>query len=165
MNIKNLILGIGIVVVFALVLWQGIEAFAPSPQWDDFCEVDSPRIPSPIEDEPLQIGKDRDFAECQAKYDDARDKHSQIVFYVSLIVAIIAVILGLSTLSIEPVGSALVASGVWAILWGSAINWSNFATIMRFILLLLALIVLIYLAIKLNTSKKNSFWQKIGIRN
>ena len=27
MNVKNLILGIGIVIVFALVLWQGIEAF------------------------------------------------------------------------------------------------------------------------------------------
>lgn len=37
MNVKNLILGIGIVIVFALLLWYGFETFYPSPQYEEFC--------------------------------------------------------------------------------------------------------------------------------
>src|SRR3989338_6194448 len=39
MKIKNLVLGIGIIIVFALALWQGIEAFYPSPKYDSFCNA------------------------------------------------------------------------------------------------------------------------------
>ena len=42
-NVKNLVLGIGIIVVFALALWQGVEAFYPSPQYEKFCNT----IPTP----------------------------------------------------------------------------------------------------------------------
>ena len=38
-NVKNLVLGIGIIIVFGLALWQGIEAFYPSPQYDKFCKA------------------------------------------------------------------------------------------------------------------------------
>jgi hypothetical protein len=164
MNLKNLVLGIGIVIVFALVLWQGIEVFSPTPQWNDFCSEPERIIRDPAP-EPMEARPLPDFKECQEEYEVARDKHSQIVFYISIIVAILAIILGLSTLSVEPVGSSLIASGVWAILWGSAINWNNFATLMRFILLLLALIILIWLTIRLNTSNEKTFWRKLGIRN
>src|SRR3989344_4002450 len=37
MNVKNLILGIGIFIVYLLVLNYGIEAFYPSPQYEEIC--------------------------------------------------------------------------------------------------------------------------------
>ena len=45
MNVKILVLGIGIVIVYALMLWQGIEAFYPSPQYDKFCSATEFRGP------------------------------------------------------------------------------------------------------------------------
>ena len=148
MNIKNLILGIGIVIVFGLALWQGIEAFKPSPQWDDFCKA-APAYP-------IEVGKGPDmnsascieqggkwtnnycdfYSECQKQFDDAQKTQSKFIFLVSLIVGILALIIGYSILSIEPVGSALLGSGIWSIFWGSVVNWRNFSDIWRFLLLL-----------------------------
>lgn len=38
MNVKNLVLGVGIFIVYLLMLNYGIQAFYPSPQYNDFCK-------------------------------------------------------------------------------------------------------------------------------
>ncbi len=165
MNVKNLVLGIGIVVVFALVLWQGVEAFMPSPQWEDYCNENTiPAIPVKPEAEEREDcvanggvwrnGYCDYYSECQRQYNEASGRHSQKVFFVSLIVAVIAVIIGFTFLKIEPVGSALIGSGIWAIFYGSVVNWRNFSTTIRFVLLLLVLVLLIWLTVKLNKKKR-----------
>ncbi|MBU0760497.1 MAG: hypothetical protein KJ600_00205 [Nanoarchaeota archaeon] len=167
MKIKNLVLGIGIVVVFALTLWQGIEAFHSSPQWDDFCgertttprPLDKPADQITLPECEQQGGVWQDeycdfYYECQQEFNHAEDAHSKIVFTISLIAALASIILGYFILSVEPVGSALIASGIWAIFYGSAINWRNFSSIIRFSLLLVALVLLIWLAMRLNKKKK-----------
>jgi len=161
-NTKNLVLGLGIIVVFALALWQGIETFYASPQYEDFCDISFREpIPIPTESEKPNLLVNEEFERCQAEYDSARDAHAQFTFIVSLIVAIITILVGYSLLSTEPVGSALLGSGIWAIFWGSAINWRNFSDIWRFLLLLTALVLLIILALRLNRKKKKGFLQRI----
>lgn len=170
-RIKNLVLGIGIVIIFGLMLWQGIEAFYPSPQWDDFCDGKTPtRIIETLEQceeiggkwtpqnvqcitTPCPQGYCDFYYECQKEYDGKMDSHSKIVFFIALIVGIIVIIIGYTILKIEPVGSALIGSGIWSIFWGTAVNWRNFANVGRFILLFIALVLLIWLAIKLNVVK------------
>lgn len=166
MNVKNIVLGIGIVVVFALALWQGIEAFYPSPQYEDYCEDG---IGFPGAESNVTVCEDSGgiwkngycdyYSECQKEYDAARDPHAKVVFFISLIVAIIVIIVGFSILSIEPVGSALIGSGIWAVFWGSVVNWRNLSDIWRFLLLLVVLILLIWIAIKLN--KKETFMSRV----
>ena len=90
---------------------------------------------------------------CQKELEKALDKHSWGVFIISIVVGVIALFVGFSILSIEPVGSALIGSGIWAIFWGSLINWRNFGTVWRFILLFIALVALIYITIRLNKAK------------
>lgn len=165
MNLKNILLGIGIVIVFALLLWQGIEAFYPSPQYEDFCgdyrtqeiietqqqceaqggqwnPYDGPKLPNE------STGYcDRDFT-CRQEYDAARESYSQIVFYIAIVVGILALLLGYFILSIEPVGSALIASGIWSFFWGTVQNWSNFTAISRFVLLAIVFVLLIWLALR-----------------
>jgi hypothetical protein len=172
-NVKNLVLGIGIVVIFGLVLWQGIEAFYPTPEYSDFCDEFKRQIVTNLQaceeiggqwnpyEGPKPIGGeegycDRDFT-CRAQYDDAKDSHSKVVFIISLIVGLAAFLVGYGVLSVEPVGSALIGSGIWAIFWGSAINWRNFSSIWRFLLLLLSLVVLIWMTLRLNKEKKGFF--------
>jgi uncharacterized membrane protein len=196
MNVKNLVLGIGIVIVFALVLWQGVEAFYPSPQYNDFCtgnEFGVMTKPLPNGQYPvcnfsksLQEQQDRCYVEegqpifnyddngcavsvkecdmCNKQFNDAQKAHAQVVFFIALIVGIIALITGYAILSVEPVGSALIGSGIWSFFYGTVINWRNFTTVWRFLFLLIALILLIWIAVRLNTQKKKSFWQKMGLR-
>jgi hypothetical protein len=185
-NVKNIVLGIGIVVVYALVLWQGIEAFYPSPQYDQYCTslnypVSFPykegyqadcTVSKELADEQNQcyseqgnpipeydsngcvIGvKECDF--CNKNFNDAQLAHSKRVFYISVVIAIFTIIIGFSILSIEPVGSALIGSSIWALFYGSVVNWRNFSSIWRFLVLFIALALLIYFAIRFNKRKKS----------
>lgn len=177
-NLKNLALGIGIIVVFALLLWQGIEAFYPSPNWEDYCgdkeipgkiiedknscEINGGRwTPQEIRcvTEPCPQGYCDLYYQCNLDLQEDQESHSQVVFIISLIAAVVVIIVGYSFLKTEPVGSALIGSGVWAIFWGSAINWRNFSNIWRFLLLLIAFIAIVWITHRLNSKKKKSFWK------
>lgn len=192
MSFKNIILGIGIVIVFGLLLWQGIEAFYPTPQYDDFCSQGRFEAPYPVKAYPdgsgtncsfsrsVQTAQDQCFKDggqpiyeyddngctiavkscdfCNKEYNDALDKHAQVVFFIAVIVGVLTLIVGYSILSIEPVGSALLGSGIWAIFWGSVINWRNLSNIWRFLLLLLAFVVIIWFTLRLNRPSKKGFF-------
>ena len=95
---------------------------------------------------------------CNKEFEAAKDQHSKVVFIISIIVGILALIVGYGILSVEPVGSALIGSGIWAIFWGSLINWRNLASFLRFGLLFLALILLIFIALRLNKARENNSW-------
>jgi hypothetical protein len=167
MKVKNLALGVGIVILFALMLWQGIEAFSPSPQWDDYCGKVIPRTaPDKLEINQsycLETGGNWTnggygycdyYSECQKEFDDASKAYSQVVFIVAAIAGIIALITGYFVLSVEPVGSALIGSGIWAFFYGSVVNWRNFSNIWRFLLLALAFVLLVWLTLRFNRTKK-----------
>ena len=171
-KLKNIALGVGIIILFGLALWQGIEAFYPSPQYGDFCydnkllrtietreqceEAGGEWTPQNIQciTAPCPQGYCDLYTKCQSEYEEANLSHSKYVFIISLIVGIITIIIGYSLLSTEPVGSALIGSGIWAIFWGTAVNWRNFANIGRFIFLLLTLVLLIWLTLRLNKPTK-----------
>ncbi len=194
-SVKNLILGIGIFIVYMLMLGYGIEAFYPSPKYDDFCKAEGGRYPIKAYDygtganctfsRNLQEAQEQCYADggqpifeyddngctiaiekcdfCNKEFNDANKKYSKIIFVISLIAGIITLFLGFAILSIEPVGSALMASGVGAIIYGSIRNWQNLSDVWRFLLLLAALVLLIWIALRLNR-KKEGFWQKLGIK-
>jgi len=194
MNVKNLVLGIGIFIVFMLMLGYGIEAFYPSPKYDNFCKgAYGERYPvkagfdqtgnctfsKALQDEVDKCYADSGFPVynyndagctaslkecnfCNKEYTDANNAYSKIVFIVALIIGIITLFVGYGILSIEPVGSALMASGVGAIIYGSIRNWQNLSDVLRFLLLLAALVLLVWIAIRINSQKKKSwvFWKK-----
>lgn len=168
---KNLALGIGIVVIFALLLWQGIETFYSTPQYNDFCGeyrtaefITSPErcfdiggnwsyFSEPLKDSNSTGYCDVDYT-CRNNYESALDSHSKIVFIIALVIGLIAIGVGYFVLSVEPIGSSLIGSGVWAIFWGSLMNWRNFSSIWRFLLLLIAFIFVVYLTFRLNNKRK-----------
>ncbi len=186
MNVKNLVLGLGIIIVFALVLWQGIEAFYPSPQYNNYCNTSQYSYPIPEKypaavnctysktlreaeqtcaqngGQPIYDYNDQGCTSavktcdyCNKEFNQAQDAYSKTIFIISIIVGILTLIIGYSVLTTEPVGSALMGSGVWAFFYGSVINWRNLSNIWRFLLLLAALILLIWIAIHINKPNKS----------
>ena len=197
-NVKNIVLGIGIFVVYMLMLGYGIEAFYPSPKYEDFCSAYEfgGRYPVKAYDygvaenctfsRELQGLQDQCYVDggqpifeydddgcttslrecnfCNKEFNDADKSYTKIVFLIALIAGIVTLIVGYAILSVEPVGSALMASGVGAIFYGSVRNWQNLSDVWRFLLLLIALILLIWIAYRLNVSKKNGFLKRLGLR-
>lgn len=184
MKFKNIVLGIGIFVVYFLVLLYGIQTFYPQPQYEDYCDYsgrtyyhDQSACTYPAElsekeracysaggnfvyeyaDNGCIIGGYCD--ECGISYNEDIDRYNERVFWISLITGLITIVIGYSVLSIEPVGSSLMGSGVLAIIYGSLRNWQNFTSALKFGLLLAILVILILLAIRINQRK--SFFGKI----
>ncbi|MEK6892775.1 MAG: hypothetical protein AABX07_01095 [Nanoarchaeota archaeon] len=182
MNVKNLVLGVGIFIVYMLMLNYGIEAFYPSLQYDNYCSASIYKNPYQAMDgknctnlnkineielacysnrgQPVNYSYDSsgcvqslscDF--CSKQFDESRKSYSKVVFVIALIAGILTLLIGYGILSVEPVGSALMASGVGAIFYGSVRNWMNLSDVWRFLLLLLALVLLIWIALRLNRKK------------
>lgn len=183
MNVKNLVLGIGIFIVFMFLLHNGIRAFYDSPKYEDFCkpgvfqgyypEKSIPAYPTnctysvqlrtqeqtcydqkgqPIyeyDNSGCMIGV-KECNYCNKYFDDARNSYNKTVFVIALIVGIVVLLTGYLILSVEPVGSSLMASGIGAIIYGTIGNWENLGNIGRFLLLLIALVLLIWIALRLN---------------
>jgi uncharacterized membrane protein len=173
---KKFILGLGIFIVFALALFQGLETFYPTPQYEDFCKINSAPIIYKGESQcpiipDLQTKADQCWASkgefiyeydsngcpisgrcdgCRIDYENALDVHSNRVFIITIIIGVIAFVAGLFLLSTEPVGSALMASGIWSVFYGVAINWRNFSNSWKFLLLFILLIILIWVALRFN---------------
>lgn len=184
MNVKNLVLGIGIFIVYLMVLNYGIETFYPSPQYDQFCTgqqqyyydaypkmigngINCTLSPTPQQqDQCMQQGGSLVAASydangctasfecdlCGKEYNDAQKGYSQIVFVIAFVIGLLTIFVGYMVLSTEPVGSALMASGVGAMVYGSMRNWQNLSTVWRFILLLVSLVLLVWIALRLNKS-------------
>ena len=195
MNVKNLVLGLGIFIVFMFLLHNGIRAFYPSPEYDSFCKAGSfyEPIAKPItggqecaflrglqeqeqvcylqEGRPIYNYDEKGCAVsvkecnlCEKEYNSARDEYNKKIFIIALVIGIIILLIGYTKLSVEPVGSSLMASGIGGIVYGTIVNWENLGSLGRFLLLLLAFLVLVWIALKLNIGNKKSFWQKIGLR-
>jgi len=182
-HLKNFVLGIGIIIIFGLLLWQGIEAFYPSPDWNKMCG-DKSTIPASTQETCVAAGgrwnpdsapKAVDsqgnviagycdlYYQCTQELDKLSKAHSQVVFIISLIVGILILFISYLFIKVEPVGSALMGAGIWAIFWGSAVNWHNISNIWRFLLLLIAFVLIVWITVKINTSKKSIF-AKIGLK-
>lgn len=186
MKIKSIVLGIGIFVVFTLVLFQGLETFYPTPAWEDYCSSHSSPIATGDTQKcknipELQIKADNcwnskgEFVyeydlngcvingycdDCRIDYEKELDIHSNRVFIIAIIVGILVFVVGLFLLATEPVGSALMASGIWSLFYGVIKNWRNFSESWRFLILFVLLIVLIWIALKFNSKRKLGFFKK-----
>ena len=87
---------------------------------------------------------------CNLEYENYRNRYDKTVFVIALVVGILTLLVGYLILSVEPVGSALIASGIGSIFYGSVRNWQNLTDVWRFLLLFLALVLLIWIALRLN---------------
>ncbi|MEK6899207.1 MAG: hypothetical protein AABW79_03875 [Nanoarchaeota archaeon] len=200
MNVKNIVLGIGIFIVFMFLLHNGIRAFYDTPRYENFdscraagygpggeyfgysyptklpgtencsivsgireqeqqCSVQGGQVLYDYDDAGCITGfKECNF--CQQEFNEAMKKYNKNIFIIALVIGIIVLIVGFTILSVEPVGSALMASGIGAIVYGTIVNWENLGNLGRFLLLLFALVLLVWIALRINRQEKKGFFGK-----
>ncbi|MFH1839789.1 MAG: hypothetical protein ABH849_01430 [Nanoarchaeota archaeon] len=151
---RNFVIIFVIALLFAVFVFAAIDAVYPRPQYNDFCEEKfvEPRLP-----DEQQIVEDQ---ECRESYDAAREKYEQFVFYISAVLSLVAIFLGLylpahaNTLN-ESIGSGFMLGGVFALFFGTIRSFSELGRFTRPIVILLELVLIIYIAYKkLGNSKK-----------
>lgn len=184
MGLKNFALSAGIFIIFVLFVAYAIQAFYPSPEYNNFCNATHlfPKTPVLAEKEiecTPNITIDKKTEECyrqqgspyyeydtnncpisvncdfcSKEFNEAEKKYSGKIFIITIIVGIITIGIGALLFSIETIGAGLMAGGVGTIIYGSVRNWQNLSSYIRVILLFLALIFLIYIGIRMNKKLK-----------
>ncbi|MAG07746.1 hypothetical protein CMI46_02930 [Candidatus Pacearchaeota archaeon] len=181
MQIKNLIIGAAITFLTFLVIFTGVQTFYPSPDWDDFCDEKSIHAPKLAEDRTLcaqdaqqcpngsfvgrdpsnnceffQCNQENEFETCRNEFDTVNESYTKNLFIVTLILGILLLLLGGKLFNLEAVGAGIMGGGIITLIYGSGAYWQYAGDMFRFILSIIALIAVIYLAYWLNkkTHKK-----------
>ena len=178
-NAKNIILIIAIIIIFTLFSVYGINLFYKEPQYNDYCkEKYYPRTPDKLSsyscpetpelylmmDDCYGSGNvvvyqtydehgcllDFDCSTCNKDYENAREKWAKNYFIISIVAGIIALVVGALLFSLDVVGAGLMGGGALLILVSSMRAWTALGDAVRFILLGFALVILIYIAIRIN---------------
>lgn len=140
----------------------GISMFYPSPNYEDFCG--DAKTTEVITDSAkcVEVGGqwsaysseemgeltgycDQDYL-CRQDYETAREKRAKMVFIISVPLGILIIVLGAFLFNLEAVGAGLMGGGVGTLVYGTNRYWQYGENWFRFILSLLGLGALIFLA-------------------
>ena len=149
-NFKQKILAVGIAIIFSLFIGYGINTFYPSPEYSDFCDpFERPlKLDPSTEDTAAQELNIQKQEECRNAYDAVREPYERNVFFATLILGTIAIILGGVVLSLDSVSSGLMGGGVLTVIYGTLRYWGQLSDIFRFLILGLVLALLIWIGYK-----------------
>ncbi|PIN89179.1 hypothetical protein COU57_06395 [Candidatus Pacearchaeota archaeon CG10_big_fil_rev_8_21_14_0_10_32_14] len=164
-SIKNLVLGIAIFILTISASVYGISTlYGKSPQYDKFCpnimtytdctdkgynwiNNSYPTYNGP-EAKPLYVdgGSCDVYTKCQEPLQKAQEEYHRKIFLTALPLGIIILIVGALIFGLESVGAGLMLGGVGVILYGVGGFWQFTEDWMKFVLSILALAIIIWLA-------------------
>ncbi|MDD5012325.1 MAG: hypothetical protein PHQ66_01610 [Candidatus Nanoarchaeia archaeon] len=182
-DIRKIIIIFVVAVLFSVLVFAVIEAIYPAPQYEDFCKninayypdkfygssVVCPNITINQADRDLCTEKkgyieysDYDTNNCPQNYvcntcqnelTSAEKIHSIYLFYISAVLALIAIFIGLflpakeNSLN-EWVGTGFMLGGTFALLFGTATSFVSLDRFARPVIILAELILVIYISYK-----------------
>ena len=172
MNIKNILIGIAIIILTFFVIFYGIGTFYPKPTYENFCgdykelriietqeecgeiggkwtQSIKPAIPETTE---IQGWCDTNYL-CNQEYKTAKIKYSQNLFIITTILAIILISIGAIVFKLEPVGSGIMGGGIITLIYGAGNYWPEANNLFKLIISLISLTIIIYLGYWINKRK------------
>lgn len=178
MNIKNLLLGIVIAVIFLMFFVYGTKLVYDEPQYDKFCnqtyyypeKIVNCSFNSELQKQMTDCYNQRGIPRyeyddngcekslicdlCSLNYDDANKNYSKNLFLISLIVSLIVITISVILIKVSAVSGGLMLGSLFYIIYGTARYWEFMEDVLRFVILGLALVILIWLAYYLARREK-----------
>lgn len=167
--LKKIALAASIVVVLNLFVNMGIKTFYPAPKYEAFCPQDVRKIvteqtacdaaggqwtdryayyakpvPQPAMDQGPLGWCDADFS-CRKVYESANELYERNVFIVLVIAGLLSLGIGYAITVADAVASGFVFGGVVSFIVGTVRYWSGMHDYLRFAILGVALVVLIWI--------------------
>ena len=152
------ILALGIVVVMNLLFNYGFYTFYKHPpQYNDYCKPQLLELG--VEPNGEMVGTDikahRYYEECQKSYEAAREPYNRNAFVALVVLGIISILASFQFKKFEAISLGLSLGGVISFIVGSIRYWSNMDDKLRFGVLLVAFLVLVWLGIKSRFDSSN----------
>lgn len=157
---RNLIIGIGIFILTLFVVVYGISIFYPSVDYDDYCgkfyritnEADCISEGGIWQEaelksvEAVPSGFCSESRTCQEEYETADGKRSKNVFIIAVPLGLILIALGAFVFHLNSVGIGIMFGGIGTLIYGAGNYWRYSDNLFKFIISLIGLAVLIFLA-------------------
>lgn len=169
-------LGVAIVVILNLLLNVGLQLVLHEPEYRDFCPEEQVQIPITLKEQCLTVGGqwveqgsipekrpaprpasfeaetfpsycNPDFT-CAKTFETARHLYNRNVFLILVLAGLISLLIGFRVATSSAVSLGFSWGGVLAFVIGSVRYWADMEEYLRFILLLIVLIVLVWLGLK-----------------
>ena len=148
MSFKKIALAFGIAVVLPMMLNYGASMITPKPAYSFEDSALSAMVDTVREKD---VEKRNQIRADAKKKQEARDqiikRHERTVFFVSVPLGILAIVLG-GFLSAKAIGGGLIFGGIFSVCNGYANHWSNLSNGLRFASLLAAFAALIIVGYK-----------------
>lgn len=165
MQIKNIIIGIAIVILTSFVTIYGMSMFYPEVNYDDYCGFNKPteivqtkklcdqlngtwtpyNYQDKIEENRAEGYCDL-YTQCSNDFEAANKIRSKNIFIFSIPLGILVIALGAFLFSLESVGAGLMGGGVFTLIYGAGNYWRYGEDWFRFTISLIGLIAAIGLA-------------------
>jgi di/tricarboxylate transporter len=171
-TLRNVIIGIGIFILTLFVVVYGISLFYPSVDYDNYCgkfyqitneadcisEGGTWQAAELKSAEAVPNGFCSESRTCQDEYDSANMKRSKNVFIIAVPLGLILIALGAFVFHLNSVGVGIMFGGIGTLIYGAGNYWRYSDNLFKFIISLIGLAVLIFLAYwfngKFNRKKK-----------
>ncbi len=167
MHIKNIIIALGIIILTVAAGIYGVHTLYEAPDYNSYCgelernwyvnnSAQCESVGGKWSDYvgPKAAGSPDGYCDtaytCRMQYDADREVYSKNVFLIALPLGIIIIAVGALVFGLEAVGAGLMAGGVGIILWGVGGFWNFAEDWMKFVLSLIGLVALIWLAYYFN---------------
>ena len=84
---------------------------------------------------------------CDARYRDINNQHSSNIFLILVVIGVTAIIAGMSVKA-EAVGNGLLVGGILSLIIAAIRNWGQLSDVLRFVVLGIVLVLLIWVGYK-----------------
>jgi len=140
---KKFALGFGIAIILPMLVHYGVSTFSPAPKWQDRYETNYyQRYQNATPEEKAKLDKERDARE--KRWREKEKIFQKHLFLVAVPIGITTIILG-AVSPIQAIGTGLMFGGIFTLVDGYCWYWSELQDWMRFLSLLAAFVVLIFI--------------------
>ncbi len=169
-KVKKWLLAIAIAIVLTMFVSYGIRTFIPEPNYENYCNTTRTQIINlTSETQCIEIGGqwinienadyepnikskpvtgycDYDFT-CRKEFEKANNSQQDRAFLITVIAGLIFLVLGI-TLNVESVSLGLLLGGILNLFVGTVSYWGRFQNAIKFIILGVILVILIWIGYK-----------------
>ena len=140
---KKIALGFGIAIILPMMIHYGVSTFSHAPKWEERYEANYyQNYQNATPEQKVKLDKARQDKEKTWKQ---KEKIFQTnLFFVAVPLGIASIIIG-AILPIQAIGTGLMFGGIFSITEGYMCYWSELQDWMRFLSLLVAFAVLIFI--------------------
>ncbi len=140
---KKFALGFGIAIILPMLVHYGVSTFSPAPKFQDRYENYSyQKYQNATPEEKIKLDKERDVA--TKRWQEKEKIFQKHLFFVAVPIGLAAIIIGAVSI-IQAIGTGLKFGGIFTLVDGYCWYWSELQDWMRFLSLLAAFVVLLFI--------------------